>query len=222
MNYTEEVIRPENLVPVIAIENLIENETTITLSELIAIDGNVSILELVVISSLVRKFNPALSFEIGTFDGRTTLNIALNQKQDTEIVTLDLPSTEVESCGALLDIKDLKYILKLSSGSRFASVKDSAKIVQLYGDSSTYDFSKYVNKVDLMFIDGSHSYNFTLNDSYIALSLVRKGGIIIWHDYGTPYWYGATRALNELFRQQPEFANMKHIAGTSLCVATVS
>ncbi len=209
---------PPPLVPSIAAEDLLGNSTTVTLAELAAVDGNISLVELVTIASLVRRLNPKLIFEIGTFDGRTTLNMALNQNQGAEIVTLDLPAIELESVIKPLEASDRKYILKDASGSRFAQTQCSARIVQLYGDSAKYDFSKYKQKVDLMFIDGSHSYDFVLNDSYIALSLVRQGGMIIWHDYDTPFWHGVTRALNELFAQQIEFQNMKHLGGTSLCV----
>ena len=210
--------RPEALVPSIAFEDLVGNSITVTLTELTPVDGNVSHVELVIIASLVRKTNPNLSFEIGTFDGRTALNMALNQNQGTEIVTLDLPAAEIESAIKPLEASDIKYILKDASGSRFAHRQSSARIVQIYGDSAKYDFSKYKNKVDLMFVDGSHSYDYILNDSYIALSLVRQGGVILWHDYDTPYWYGVTGALNDLFTQRSEFQNMKHISGTSLCV----
>jgi hypothetical protein len=36
----------------------------------------------------------------------------------------------------------------------------------------------------------------------------------LWHDYGK--WQGVTRALEELYRNAPKFASLKHIDGTSL------
>ena len=43
--------------------------------------------------------------------------------------------------------------------------------------------------MDFIFVDGSHSYDYVLNDSRKALSLLRGGkGIILWHDY--PGWTG--------------------------------
>jgi len=38
----------------------------------------------------------------------------------------------------------------------------------------------------------------------------------LWHDYGTPYWEGVTRALNDLYSSAGEFKKLKHIRGTSL------
>jgi predicted O-methyltransferase YrrM len=209
---------PEPIVPPVAVDDLIGNSTTITLAELEAVDGNVSLLELVIIASLVRKLNPKLSLEIGTFDGRTTLNMALNQSQGTQVVTLDLPAAELPSVIKRLEASDKKYIMKKFSGARFAQKQSPGRIIQLYGDSSRYDYSEYHNQVDLIFIDGSHSYDFVLNDSLVALSLVRDGGVIVWHDYNAPPWFGVTQALNELFAKRSDFQAMKHISGTSLCV----
>ncbi len=210
--------RPEALIPLMPFNDLPSNDASITLTELVSTDGNVSPLELIIIASLVRKINSKLSFEIGTFDGRTTLNMALNQAPSTEVVTLDLPSSDLEQVAKPLDEFDKKYILKNASGSRFAKRESPARIIQLYGDSAKFDFSNYKNKVDFMFIDGSHSYDFTINDSHIALSLVRPGGIVIWHDYDTPYWHGVTLALNHLYTQESEFKTLKHIKETSLCI----
>ena len=42
------------------------------------IDGNVNLAELAVLNALCRTFRPKSIMEIGTFDGRTTLNLSLN------------------------------------------------------------------------------------------------------------------------------------------------
>ena len=48
-------------------------------------------LEVMVIAALAREAAPANAFEIGTFDGRTTLNIAANLRAGGKVWTLDLP-----------------------------------------------------------------------------------------------------------------------------------
>ena len=54
-------------------------------------------------------------------------------------------------------------------------------------------FSPYA--ADFVFIDGSHTYDYVMNDSMAALALLPSGGgIIAWHDYGA--WPGVTEALN--------------------------
>ncbi len=53
-------------------------------------DGNVNVAELAVLNALCRTLKPKSIMEIGTFDGRTTLNLALNS--NAQVFTLDLPS----------------------------------------------------------------------------------------------------------------------------------
>ena len=44
------------------------------------------------------------------------------------------------------------------------------------------------------------------------MKMVKKGGVIIWHDYGI--WEGVTRALEEI--EEKEKIGLKNISGTSL------
>ena len=104
-------------------------------------------------------------------------------------------------------------------GCRFANSPYRKKIVQLWGDSATFDFSPYYQKADLVFVDGSHTYEYVHNDSKVALALLRpETGLIVWHDYDWGYG-GAAKALEELSRT-PEYSGLKHIEGT--CLAYMS
>lgn len=195
----------------------------IVLCELQKADGNVRISELGIICQFARSLKgteppqgEGLIFEIGTFDGRTTLNFALNA-ENYKIVTLDLPSksqTELR-----VEPSEKKYIKKHISGERF--IKNAArfpesvqKIRQLYGDSATFDYREFEGKCDMVFVDGSHSYEYLRKDSETAFRLRSKEGIIIWHDYGV--WEGVTRGLEEIERETK--IGLKHIAGTSLVI----
>jgi predicted O-methyltransferase YrrM len=183
------------------------------------VDGNISGFELDVINRLVATKDPELIFEIGTFDGRTTLNLAANSRPDARIYTLDLLPAEMHRTALPLEAGEQLFIDKPASGTRFAGTDVAPKITQLFGDSAAYDFRLFSGKVDLMFVDGSHAYEYVRRDSATAMSLLRKGGIILWHDYvpeGFTPWPGVRRALHELHLSEPAFRNMRHIAGTSL------
>ena len=55
-------------------------------------NGNVRISELGILSALAEDCEQGTNiFEIGTFDGRTTLNLALNSPPGCRVYTLDLP-----------------------------------------------------------------------------------------------------------------------------------
>jgi predicted O-methyltransferase YrrM len=214
----EPEVPPVAQIPRVGLEELLGQNVDITLSELSNTDGNISFLELIVITSLIRQYDPDLTIEIGTFDGRTTLNMALNQHEGSRMVTLNLPPSEIDAVDQPIEATEAKYILNPISGARFDGRMTPGKISQVFGDSATYDFDEYAGKVDVLFVDGSHSYEYALKDSRTARSLVRPGGVIIWHDYDTPHWFGVTRALNELCEQDPEFFGLKHVVDTSLCV----
>ena len=75
----------------------------------------------------------------------------------------------------------------------------AARITQLFGDSATYDWSPHHGRAGLVFVDGSHAYDYVRADSETALRLVQPGGVVMWHDYGV--WEGVTRALEEIEAQ---------------------
>ena len=62
--------------------------------------------------------------------------------------------------------------------------------------------------MDLVFVDGDHSYEAVKNDSEKALRMLAPGGIILWHDFAakTP---GIVRYMKEFSQQRPVF-RLKH------------
>lgn len=214
------------MLPEISWTDLIPSDLTVTVRERdTAVDGNVSAQELEILSKLVKFTDPAVLFEIGTFDGRTTLNLAAQSRPDARVYTLDLPRAGLAAAGLPLAVHDRKYVDKAESGVRFHGTDVEEKITQLYGDSATFDYKPYLGKVDFVFVDGSHSYHYVLNDSWAAWRLVRGAGRIVWHDYvssGHQCWPGLVRALEELHATEPAFRGLRHIAGTALAILPVS
>ncbi|TDB67876.1 O-methyltransferase [Arundinibacter roseus] len=178
--------------------------------------GHTTEFELKVISNLVRMKQPKRIFEIGTFQGRTTLNMALNSPADAQIVTLDLPGSELDNTQMKIAVGEARYVKKDRSGERFLEHPLRSKIQQVFGDSATFDFSPYKASMDLIFIDASHAYEYVLNDTQKALEMIRPGGIILWHDYTN--WEGVRNALNELYQKNPSCRNLRHIGGTSIAL----
>lgn len=214
-----EPVKPVPLIPRVALRELVPEDEPLRILEPDVVSGNISDLELIAINKLVKKYQPAVCFEIGTFDGRTTLNLAANAGPDARIYTLDLPRGDVDATGLPLDRGDRKFVDKDASGARFVGTPYEKRITQLYGDSATFDFRSYHNAVDLVFVDGSHAYEYVRNDTRVALQLLRNGkGIILWHDYDSIHWKGLTRAMNELYQEDDRLRAMRHIGDTMLVV----
>jgi predicted O-methyltransferase YrrM len=183
------------------------------------VDGNTSLDELCLLMCLLKRTLAETIFEFGTFDGRTTLNLAANGAKNGRVISLDLPREQASATALPLAQGDTPYIEKADSGARYRGTPFEGRITQLFGDSAKFDLSPYAGTVDFVFIDASHAYEYVMNDSRAALRLLRGGkGAIAWHDY-TPYWSGVVRALDELFATEARFAGLRHIEGTVLAYA---
>jgi len=209
--------RPRAMLPTVDLLDLLPEDMPIHVREPVESDGNISLTEIAVISKLIKNHNPSQLFELGTFDGRTTLNMAANCSRNARVYTLDLPREKASLTELPIAPGEEKYIEKEVSGSRYLGTDCEQKITQLYGDSATFDFSPFLDTMDFIFVDGAHSYEYVLNDSKQALKLLKGGkGLILWHDYDKIWWEGLTIALNELYLEGAQFKEIKHIHGTSL------
>lgn len=202
-------------IPGAAVKTILPDFGETTILAPIGTYGSANHFDLMVINELVRRNQPRTLFEIGTFDGRTTLNLAHFSPADARVFTLDLPASGLSSTKLPMYSSETMYVEKSESGITFRNAPEAKKITQLFGDSAAFDFSPYRQKMDFIFIDGAHTYEYVKSDTERALDMLSPaGGIILWHDYLCIE--GLTHALNDLYRQKPEFRTMRFLEGTSL------
>lgn len=179
-------------------------------------DGNVRMSELAILALAAAQVpRGSAIIEIGTFDGRTALNLAINAPSDATIATLDLPADQEPALD--IEASERQYVDKPAPGARLRACdarwrSQARRVVQLHGDSAIFDWSRYVKRAGLVFVDGSHAYDYVKTDSTTALRLARPDGMVFWHDYGV--WPGVTQALEEL--ENSEHLGLVSIRGTSL------
>ena len=172
--------------------------------------------ELAILALAAREAAPGSEImEIGTFDGRTALNLAINASAGVPIATLDLPADQPSALA--IEQSKRRYVDKPAPGARLRDCRDpwradAGRDVQLQGDSATFDWSPYLGWAGLAFVDGSHAYDYARKDSETAMRLVRPGGIVLWHDYGV--WPGVTQALDEL--EAARRRGLVNVRGSSL------
>lgn len=182
----------------------------------IAVAGGTSDAEAWILAVLAKRAR--LAFEFGTCTGKTAYLWARNMPADGQVVTLTLgPDQRAAYQGHARDnAADVANALFESRFTtfRYTGTAEASRIIQLFGDSKTFDESEYVGRCDLVFVDGSHAYSYVHSDSRKALRMVRPGGVVLWHDYdGTRHRAnGVFTALNELAGELP----LKHVAGTTL------
>lgn len=165
-----------------------------------------------ILCAISRLLQPKTFFEIGTYLGETTLAVARNNP-GTQVYTLDLPSPEERKVAAL-EMTDEYLFERWDRGSAFKGTPESPRIQVLTGDSATFDFSPYAGKIDMAFIDASHSYSYVKADTEAVLGMLAPDGVILWHDY--PAYPGIYAYLNELGATPDR--KIYHISNTGLAI----
>jgi predicted O-methyltransferase YrrM len=126
-----------------------------------------------VLCILLRALKAKSYFEIGTWVGLSAKNIANNTCPDTAIYTLDIPYDHV----------DLK-VYNIPEQIFGYHSRNIPNVHHLKGDSKLFDYTSYLNKIDMVFVDGNHSIEYVANDTRKALGLLRnESSVIVWHDY---------------------------------------
>jgi len=149
--------------------------------------------DIVSLCLITRLLRPKTIFEIGTLHGYTALHFAANSPEAT-VYTLDLPPN---SRGVLRTTVVDDQLVEDHNNDFFGSRAEAKRIVRLFGDSATFDFSPYHSKVDFFFIDGAHSSEYVRNDTFKALECCHHGSVIAWHDYGRSGVNGVSAWLHQ-------------------------
>jgi cephalosporin hydroxylase len=86
----------------------------------------------------------------------------------------------------------------------------------LKGNSQTYEMvnklKELINEIDILFIDGDHSYQGVINDFLLYEELVKKGGYIVFDDYNDSQYSPEVKiAVNDII---PTIIEKYNIIGT--------
>jgi hypothetical protein len=127
---------------------------------------------------LLRRVNPSVVLEIGTFFGHTTRRMA-EALPEAIVHTVDLP-IDYGGGGGLVK-SDPHLIHRRVPGREFLGRPCASRIIQHYGDTATWDFQEAAGAT-FFFIDGSHTYEYVRNDSEKCFSLCSGCGVFVWHD----------------------------------------
>jgi predicted O-methyltransferase YrrM len=149
--------------------------------------GSGSAAEMTILASLVALTQPRRLLEFGTCDGASTWHLWANAPADAQITTLDLPS------GTKVDGSSDYHVQGIPSRPL---LPDSPRIRLIEIDSRQW--KPDLREVDFCFIDAGHSYECVRNDTEKALSVMRKGGVVLWHDAA---WRKDQYAVNDYLKE---------------------
>jgi predicted O-methyltransferase YrrM len=135
------------------------------------------LLEFAGLVALVRKHPPATVLEIGTLHGGTLWAWSRVAKEDALIISVDLPGGAFgggygEADGDRLRryARSAQNVHLIRADSHDPKTRD--RVVEVLGERS----------VDVLFIDGDHTYEGVRQDFEVFSPLVRPGGLIVFHD----------------------------------------
>lgn len=171
--------------------------------------------ELLTLGALTKVLQPKLVVEFGTFMGGSTLAMASNMPQDGRIVTIDLDptarKTHVHGMGVGLSDFDV--------GTLFRGTRYESQIEQRFANTVNFRDDDLLQAADLVFVDADHTYEFAKRDTQTALTFMKPGGSILWHDYtwepANPECVGVTRTVNEFWE---EHGSCSQILGTRFAI----
>lgn len=183
--------------------------------------GNINFHEAVAIAYIVQAVRPKRLFEIGTFDGFSTYHLAANAPDDARIFTLNLPAdTPFREFRRIYSLTEYhgdrtthEALRSTEIGELYRKHGVSRKVTQLFGDSLRFDFAPYRKTMDVVFIDGGHSYAHVESDSREAMAMAAEKGIILWHDYNVQH-----RDIRRFLNAFSEERRLYHIRDTRLVV----
>jgi predicted O-methyltransferase YrrM len=133
--------------------------------------------ELTEFAHIVKRHSPRVVVEIGTARGGTLFVLCRMAADDAKIISIDLPAG---AGGAGYPEWKLPILHSFAQGGQ--------TLTFLRADSHADETIESVRKelagqeVDLLFIDGDHSYDGALSDFRRYSRLVRPGGLICMHD----------------------------------------
>ena len=132
--------------------------------------------------------------EIGSFIGESTIIFAKHFKHVTAIDPF-LPNYDPQdpTCNSGFNFDDVFQEFK-------SRIEEEKTKVTIYKMMSCDAVSLLKDKYDFIYIDGLHTYDGVKNDILDYLPLVKEGGVIGGHDYGTTHKHlqGVTKAVDEV------------------------
>jgi predicted O-methyltransferase YrrM len=164
------------------------------------VDWKMEVDDAPILRYLYRNLRPARHLEFGTWEGTGACYCL--EECDAKVWTINLPEGELingqpayssspdvipagahplaQQHGVTVYQTDAGPFI----GHRYRSAGFAERVTQIYADSREWNETEYGKDFfDTVLIDGGHSRDVVLSDTRKALSAVRAGGFIFWHDF---------------------------------------
>ena len=147
--------------------------------------------------------------EIGTYTGGSTTALGIGSKDGNKnkVITIDpiMPDFIFEEI-SFLNLKELIIPVKGLSHIIAKNWKEKSKELNV------------PEKIGLIFLDGSHEYEYTLKDLNLWSNYIIKNGYIIIHDFYHPVLTGVSYASYKFLEERNDFKIIKKLKDSVICM----
>lgn len=167
----------------------------------------------IIFLSLMHHYNTGSCTEFGVNDGLTASMLLKHCSFIERYVGIDVPY------GFSTKIKVQLSEVPMHAGEK-ALNDNRFELHVLSNGTEDIDANEWENLFDYVFIDADHSYSGVMRDTEIAMRIVKRGGIILWHDY-KPIMDGGPCETMEAIDVLSDRYNITHVVGTCTCFGVV-
>lgn len=194
-----------------------QRDTLQLIPHLEEIEGWLMLLEAVALYDFANSItsNRPIVCEIGTWKGRSAYVLGSAILNKSGLLYCIDPFTGVGDPLSQKSYQELIAQLKTPLRQLFEEtmkkfeLTDCIKIIQKISEDARRIFPE--NKIDVLFIDGNHSYESVRSDYELWSPLIPKGGMIILHDVGAIHVDGPKRVFNEFLLNSSLWADVRTI-----------
>jgi hypothetical protein len=166
--------------------------------------------DIALLKALARRYDGCDYLEIGSWRGESIANVA---SIADKCISISFSEEEMLQHG---------FSEKFHQNNRFFS-KDLKNVTHIGHDSLTFDFSPFIGRMDLVFVDGDHSHEGVKLDTQNAFKLTRNHfSTIVWHDYSfnteTVRWTILAGILDGC--PEEKRGNLFHVSNTNCAIYT--
>jgi predicted O-methyltransferase YrrM len=140
--------------------------------------------EIVGLLRLLEQSRPQHVVEIGTASGGTLFMLTQVAAANAAIVSVDLPGGRLGGGASTVRHRYPRWRTRLYRGFARPGQTVHAIRANSHEASTVHEVQERLahDKVDFLFVDGDHSYAGVSRDFELYLPLVRKGGLVAFHD----------------------------------------
>lgn len=143
------------------------------------------------LDKLIKYLQPKNIVEVGTFRGKTTLNLALHSPLEAKVVTIDLPEERAREESNYYGADAFYFQPKEKIGEVYKNSDVKSKINQIWGSCTNPRCGPAIDKlfneeqIDFAFVDAAHDYDTTkFNFEKLILPRLKPEGVMVIDDYG--------------------------------------